>query len=405
MRLEVLIENSDPVVYPLSNQKITIGSSEVCDIILSSDGVSRKHVSITSEGDNFFVVDLGSSNGSFINEERLIPGKRAEFTSFFPVRLGQSVLLTLLSDEEAQTDGLIEIPISFKGAPTEKQADIPQDQTRIINLKDLSKQTTEKLITNRNEKRVELKSKDSKTPTKKKKSNLVSFLAFFILVGGASYNFIKLKENKESDSSSNIKNIDKSKGDTNKSLAVDGVQSVKQNANLDLIPEEDFVKKSTYENIIFDLKCVSEEEKALCLYFPGTTDQPFGVVQIGSTFNALVDGSVFIGHARNVIKKPVEQTPEALENYNRLIYATAAYIYLLRATSGAPLETQKFKDFKLSIALYEKIGDEFKLVIVIAIKPEVLNKLKDVVIESHLELIVTNGFSALEVVKRYYTTF
>lgn len=404
MRLEVLVDNNDPVVYPLSGQKITIGSSENCDIVLNSEGVSRKHLSITPEADSFFVVDLGSSNGSYINEERLIPGKRAEFTSFFPVRLGQNVLLSLLSDEEAESGGMIEIPIAFKEKPAEVQPDVKNDQTRVINLNDLTKKKTEKLISTRNEKRNEIKSKVTKSPPKKKKNNFTSYLALLVFVGGAGYNFFKNKQEKELNEEIS-KPLDKKVSTKNSPKNQESQAIVEVKPPSDLVPEEDFVKKSSYESIINDLKCTNDEEKYLCLFFPGTSEQPFGVVQVGLTYNVMADASAFIGHAKSFVKKPTEETPEANEEYQKLVGKTAAYIYLLRATAASNFQADNYKDARISIALYEKTETEVKLLVIVAIKPEVLNKLKEVVFESNLDLIRTNGFSALEIVKNHYSTY
>lgn len=404
MRLEVLVENEDPVVYPLSKEKITIGSSENCDIILSSDGVSRKHLSITVEGDNYFVVDLGSSNGSFINEERLIPGKRAEFTSFFPVRIGHNILLSLLSDEEAQSEGMIEIPLSLKEKPKESQAEAQNDQTRVISLNDISKASTEKLITTRNEKRIEKKAKSS-PPVKKKKSNAMTYLALIIFISGAGYNYIKLKNEKSSEDEIVSETANLSKTQIPNSTEVNEQVPPQKSINSDLVAEEDFVKKTTYETLINDIKCATDEEKFLCLFFPGANENPFGVVQIGLTFNVMAEGSAFIGHARSVVKKPEDESPKAVEDYERLVSETAAYIYLMRTMTTGDLDLAKFKDARLSIAIYDKTEAGLKLMFVIAIKPETFNKLKEVLLESNLDLIRTNGFSALEVVKKYYTTF
>ena len=45
----------------------TIGRSSDCDHVLSVGGISKKHMSITVNGDNAFMEDLGSSNGTFLN--------------------------------------------------------------------------------------------------------------------------------------------------------------------------------------------------------------------------------------------------------------------------------------------------------------------------------------------------
>jgi pSer/pThr/pTyr-binding forkhead associated (FHA) protein len=103
MRLEISIEHEKNRIYPLNklkNSVLTIGSHHDCDIQLSVEGVSRRHIQIITQGEEFFALDLGSTNGSYINEERLMPGQKVPFTSFFPIRLGAFVLLTLLSDED-----------------------------------------------------------------------------------------------------------------------------------------------------------------------------------------------------------------------------------------------------------------------------------------------------------------
>lgn len=44
-----------------------LGRSPECDHILSTDGVSKKHLQVTVNGDTLFAEDLGSSNGTIVN--------------------------------------------------------------------------------------------------------------------------------------------------------------------------------------------------------------------------------------------------------------------------------------------------------------------------------------------------
>jgi FHA domain-containing protein len=67
--------------WPLSKEAVVIGRMEGCDIILPDAGVSRRHAEIRREGDEWVVIDLGSTNGTEINgkrvnRHRLTPGDR-----------------------------------------------------------------------------------------------------------------------------------------------------------------------------------------------------------------------------------------------------------------------------------------------------------------------------------------
>lgn len=53
--------------FNLSEGENTLGRSMEADISLSVDGVSKKHLSITVNGETCFVEDQGSSNGTFLN--------------------------------------------------------------------------------------------------------------------------------------------------------------------------------------------------------------------------------------------------------------------------------------------------------------------------------------------------
>lgn len=56
--------------YPLGDFNL-IGRSEEASIRLGDAGVSRQHATIRREGNHFWLVDLGSANGSYVNDVAL----------------------------------------------------------------------------------------------------------------------------------------------------------------------------------------------------------------------------------------------------------------------------------------------------------------------------------------------
>lgn len=411
MRLEVLVGDEDPVVYQLNSPKMTLGSSEHCDIVVNTDGVSRKHVGILNDNDQFFIVDLGSTNGSFINEERLIPGKRVEFTSFFPVRLGQNVLLSLLSDEEITDEEgqeKIEIPSSFK----EPKQDEPKkpleatEKTTVISLRDLNNVKTEKLILVRNEKRAAKKKVEK--PKAKKKVNVFPFVALLIFFGGAAYNILSLKNEEAQDEvPAEVGQIttapENSTGVTPEPTASTTVSNGEKSR---LIPEEELSKKDSYYERLNELKCASDLEVRLCDFFPQARGSVFGVVQVGLSLHIMVNAEAYYSHAKSVVKAPVMNSVEALKKHEELVYDTTAYLYLLRSHQNWRFDLSKFQDFKFFIALFLIENESSpRLLRVIAITPQAFAEVKEILTEKHLNFIKASGEAAFSEVKNYYRTY
>ncbi len=72
-----------PDTYPLGRLRITIGRSARNDICIPDPFASRVHAEVRREGDQYFMQDLGSANGTFYN------GARVE--SAIPLTIGSRV--------------------------------------------------------------------------------------------------------------------------------------------------------------------------------------------------------------------------------------------------------------------------------------------------------------------------
>ena len=58
--------------HPLTGETITIGRAIQNDIVITSKRVSREHARVRREGWRVMLEDLGSTNGTFLNDERIL---------------------------------------------------------------------------------------------------------------------------------------------------------------------------------------------------------------------------------------------------------------------------------------------------------------------------------------------
>jgi hypothetical protein len=75
----------------LSKEKTTVGRAESCDIGLFGDpGVEKLHAQIIQSGNRYFLEDVGTPGGTFLNDQRVVgrmPLRSGDF-----IRLGKNVL-------------------------------------------------------------------------------------------------------------------------------------------------------------------------------------------------------------------------------------------------------------------------------------------------------------------------
>lgn len=63
--------------YELKGDKYILGRHPDCHIVIEVGAVSRNHCQVVREGNNFFLEDLGSRNGTFLNDEpNKVEGRR-----------------------------------------------------------------------------------------------------------------------------------------------------------------------------------------------------------------------------------------------------------------------------------------------------------------------------------------
>jgi hypothetical protein len=88
--------------FPLvADKQIIVGRSSDLDMVLVEDMVSRKHARIAMAEDQIWIEDLGSTNGTFVNGEKI---KRARLKEGDRVLIGTSILKVIAGDGMREND-------------------------------------------------------------------------------------------------------------------------------------------------------------------------------------------------------------------------------------------------------------------------------------------------------------
>lgn len=68
---ELIVVGKNERSYPLSKDIVTIGRIDTSDVALADPGASRRHAEVRREGDDWVILDLGSTNGTLVNGKRV----------------------------------------------------------------------------------------------------------------------------------------------------------------------------------------------------------------------------------------------------------------------------------------------------------------------------------------------
>jgi eukaryotic-like serine/threonine-protein kinase len=91
-QLIVAFGQATPVTYPLRGSTITLGRAEDNDVVLTEGAVSRRHARLERTERGWAVTDLGSTNGTFLEDNRLLPEVVESWAEGQTLRLGSYFL-------------------------------------------------------------------------------------------------------------------------------------------------------------------------------------------------------------------------------------------------------------------------------------------------------------------------
>jgi len=83
MKLVIQTGNQASRVYELTKEVVSIGRESNNDVIVPDGAMSRNHCQLRRQGNGYVVQDLGSRNGTFVNQERIAAAR--------PLRVGDTI--------------------------------------------------------------------------------------------------------------------------------------------------------------------------------------------------------------------------------------------------------------------------------------------------------------------------
>ena len=87
--------------FDLSLEKVTIGRDAAVDVTFDIPEVSRSHAVITRRGDDYYLQDLGSTNGTYVNEKKIVGQHRLQSGDTIMLSDAVHMLFAVQYDPEA----------------------------------------------------------------------------------------------------------------------------------------------------------------------------------------------------------------------------------------------------------------------------------------------------------------
>lgn len=82
-------------LFSITKPRVTLGRANT-DIVLDDPEVSRQHCALEMRGGTGLIIDLGSANGTYINDQKIETGQLEHLSEF---RIGNSTLMLMITDK------------------------------------------------------------------------------------------------------------------------------------------------------------------------------------------------------------------------------------------------------------------------------------------------------------------
>jgi pSer/pThr/pTyr-binding forkhead associated (FHA) protein len=96
-----IVEGPDAGREVPAGDELVIGRGDAAELVIADPGVSRRHAVMRAEGQTAVIEDLGSSNGTYVNDEPVAQPRRVAEGDV--IRLGASTLEVRLGPTQTET--------------------------------------------------------------------------------------------------------------------------------------------------------------------------------------------------------------------------------------------------------------------------------------------------------------
>lgn len=100
MHLTLKLVNGEVLEESVESNVCIIGRSAKCTVVVPHDGMSRQHCQIDVIDGEYFITDLGSTNGVYIDGQRIEPNRKTSYQTFLTLSFG-AVQSLIIENEES----------------------------------------------------------------------------------------------------------------------------------------------------------------------------------------------------------------------------------------------------------------------------------------------------------------
>jgi sigma-B regulation protein RsbU (phosphoserine phosphatase) len=116
--------------FDLNKDETIVGRYPFCDIVLSEANVSRQHTRFVGTPDGYFVEDMNSLNGTFVNGQKI--AKRTKLNANDRVHIYEILVIFQLSDAPSQND-ISDDEKTSQAAALSQEHLVNDDESNIVN--------------------------------------------------------------------------------------------------------------------------------------------------------------------------------------------------------------------------------------------------------------------------------